>query len=138
MLYLDTSALVKLYVRERGSRETHARLKAASIVVTSRIAYPEARAALARRRREKGLAPTALSRAVSALSRDFSHIVVVELSEKVASKAGDLAERQALRGFDAIHLASALEAQELIGAATEFLCFDDRLRAAAISEGLAV
>jgi predicted nucleic acid-binding protein len=138
ILYLDTSALVKLYVRERGSRETQARLKAASLVATSRVAYPEARAALARRRRENGLTRSALSRAVAALSRDFSHIIVVELSDKVARSAGDLADRQALRGLDAIHLASALEARELTGATTEFLCFDDRLGAAALAEGLHV
>jgi predicted nucleic acid-binding protein len=101
------------------------------------VAYPEARAALARRQREKGITRTALSRAISALSRDFSRIVVVELSAKVANAAGDLADRRALRGFDAIHLASALEIRELTGSSAELLCFDDRLRAAAIAEGLA-
>ena len=81
---------------------------------------------------------SALARAVAALDRDLGHFVVVELSAKVAKRAGDLAQRRALRGFDAIHLASALEMEALTGAAPRFWCFDDRLRAAAVAEGLPV
>jgi predicted nucleic acid-binding protein len=61
---------------------------------------------------------------------------VVELSAKVAKRAGDLAERRPLRGFDAIHLASALEVEELTGVVPDFLCFDERLREAASAEKL--
>ena len=138
ILYLDTSALVKLYVREPGTVETRARLDDASLVATSRVTYPEARAALARRQRESGIARSALRRAVSALDRDLERFVVVELSTKVARRAGDLAERRALRGFDAIHLASALEVEQLTGSTPRFCCFDDRLRDAASAEGLSV
>ena len=59
-------------------------------------------------------------------------------SAKVAKRAGDLAERRALRGFDAIHLASALEVEELTSAVPSFCCFDDRLREAAAAEGLPI
>jgi predicted nucleic acid-binding protein len=48
-LYLDTSSLVKLYVTEAGSDSVHGLVNEASIVATASIAYPEARAALARR-----------------------------------------------------------------------------------------
>jgi predicted nucleic acid-binding protein len=129
---------VKLYVREPGTDETKARLNGAAMVATSRVAYPEARAALARRQRESAITRGALARAVSALDRDLGRFVVVELSAKVARRAGELAERRALRGFDAIHLASALEMEELTGAAPTFCCFDDRLREAACAEGLSV
>ena len=108
------------------------------MVATSRVAYPEARAALARRQREAAITRGALARAVSALDRDLRRFVVVELSAKVARRAGELAERRALRGFDAIHLASALEMEELTGAAPSFCCFDDRLREAASAEGLSI
>jgi predicted nucleic acid-binding protein len=138
ILYLDTSALVKLYVREAGTDDTRAQLDAASMVATSRVAYPEARAALARRQREAAITRAALARAVAALDRDLGHFVVVELSAKVAKRAGDLAERRALRGFDAIHLASALEVEELTGVVPTFCCFDDRLREAASAEKLPI
>jgi predicted nucleic acid-binding protein len=129
---------VKLYVREPGTDETRVRLDVASMVATSRVAYPEARAALARRQREGGIVRAALSRIVSALDRDLERFVVVELSLKVAKRAGELAEGRALRGFDAIHLASALEMGVLTGSTPSFWCFDDRLRKAASAEGLAV
>ena len=129
---------MKLYVREAGTDETRARLDGATMVASSRVAYPEARAALARRQREGAITRGALARTVSALDRDLGRFVVIELSAKVARRAGELAERRALRGFDAIHLASALELEELTGAAPSFCCFDDRLREAASTEGLSI
>jgi uncharacterized protein len=127
---------VKLYVREAGSDETRDRLDGVRMAATSRVAYPEARAALARRRREGAISAAGLARAVRALDRDLGRLVVVELSAKVARRAGEMAERHALRGFDAIHLASALEIEDLTGANVGFWCFDDRLRAAAAAERL--
>jgi uncharacterized protein with PIN domain len=53
MLYLDTSALVKLYVDEPLSQELSAALDEAEAVATSLLAYAEARAAFARARAEK-------------------------------------------------------------------------------------
>jgi len=106
------------------------------MIATSRVAYPEARAAFARRRREAAITARALARAVAALDRDLERFVVVELSAKVARRAGELAERRGLRGFDAIHLASALEVEELTGLTPEFFCYDLPLREAAAVEGL--
>lgn len=108
------------------------------MVATSRVAYPEARAALARRQREAAISRRALGRAVAALDRDLTDFVVIELSVTVAKRAGDLAERRALRGFDAIHLASALEIEQLTGVVPTFYCFDDRLREAASAERLPI
>ncbi len=127
---------MKLYVRETGTAETRARVGGATLIATSRIAYPEARAALARRQREAGIGRRALVRAVSALDRDLGRFVVVELSAKLARRAGELAEVRALRGFDAIHLASALEVEELMGLVPGFWCYDEPLRQAAAAEGL--
>jgi predicted nucleic acid-binding protein len=56
ILYLDTSALVKLYVEEAGTGEVATRVDEATIVATCRVAYAQARAAFARHRREGGLA----------------------------------------------------------------------------------
>jgi len=127
---------VKLYVWEPGTEETRTRLGGATMVATSRVSYPEARAALARRQREGAITRRALTRAVSGLDRDLERYVVVELSPKVARRAGELAERRVLRGLDAIHLASALEVEELTGLVPSFCCFDGRLREAASAEKL--
>ena len=135
-LYLDTSALVKLFVAEPGSAEVKRRCRQASVVVTSRVAYPEARAAFARRCRDGSLSPHESRRAASDLDRDFARFVVAELTGSVVHLAGELAERHALRGFDAIHLASAVEFGQMVGTPPRFLCFDDRLASAAAAERL--
>jgi predicted nucleic acid-binding protein len=137
-LYLDTSALVKLYVREQGSRAAKDAVRAAARVATSRVAYPEARAAFARRSREGRIAAKRLRRIVAALDRDLSTYVLVEVTAAVARAAGQLAERRALRGFDAVHLASALELGAALGSAPKLMAFDDRLTDAALAEGLVV
>ncbi|MBI5480986.1 MAG: type II toxin-antitoxin system VapC family toxin [Deltaproteobacteria bacterium] len=136
ILYLDTSALVKLYVREAGAARVKTRVGQAPVVATSRVAYPEARAAFARRHHEGALAAADLARIAGDLDRDFGALAVIELAESLARSAGDLAERHALRGFDAIHLASALELGRLVGEPPLFLAFDARLAAAAALAGL--
>lgn len=127
---------MKLYVRETGSRTVKRRVQAAVLVATSRVAYPEARAALARREREGALTTTGLRRAVAALDRDLGAYVIVEVAAALAQRAGGLAEKHALRGFDSLHLASALELQSLVGATPVFVAYDLRLMAAAAAEGL--
>jgi len=136
ILYLDTSALVKLYVSEEGSADVRRRVDRAEKIATSRVAYAEARSAIARRHREGYITSSGLRRAVLALDRDMSAFVIVELNEILAHLAGDLAERHALRGFDAIHLASAVELSHLLGTPPTFLTYDDRQARAAASEGL--
>lgn len=130
-LYLDTSSLVKLYVLERGSEDVRAHVQRATIVATSMIAYPEARAALARRRRERALRPAAFAVAKRQFEEDWPNYVAIEVTDALCREAGGLAERYQLRGFDSIHLASFLEIDRLAGEKTEFSSFDDRLNRAA-------
>ena len=52
ILYLDTSSLVKLYLDEIHSEAVHRWAQEAEVLATSRVAYPETFAALARRWRE--------------------------------------------------------------------------------------
>jgi predicted nucleic acid-binding protein len=138
ILYLDTSALVKLYVSEDASEEVRARVAGALAVGSSRVAYPEARAAFARRHREGGFGGADLRRIIAALDRDLSAFVMVNLERPLARRAGELAEKHGLRGFDAIHLASALELGALLGVTPAFLAYDARLMSAASSEGFVV
>ena len=89
-------------------------------------------------RRAPRLPAAGLKKAASALDRDLETYVVVELYEHVAREAGRLAEKHSLRGFDAIHLASALELGFLAGTPPVFMTFDDRQERAATKEGLLV
>jgi predicted nucleic acid-binding protein len=130
-LYLDTSSLVKLYVAEAGSEEVRAHVHRATIVATSTIAYPETRAALARRRRERALRPAGFAAAKRKFEEDWPKYVAVQVTETLCRDAGNLAERYALRGYDSVHLASFLEIAREAGAAdTEFSSFDELLNRA--------
>jgi predicted nucleic acid-binding protein len=108
-LYLDTSTLVKLYVAESGSEEIRARVDAATIVATSMIAYPETRAALARRRRERARRPAAFNATKRKFEDDWPKYLAVNVTDALCRKAGNFAERYALRGYDGVHLACFIE-----------------------------
>jgi predicted nucleic acid-binding protein len=131
-LYLDTSSLVKLYVAEPDSDAVRMLVEQATVVATSGIAYPETRAALARRRRERALSPTAYGTATRAFDADWPRYLAVDVSAAICREAGNLAERYRLRGYDSVHLASYLEIARRAGVAeTQFSSFDDRLNRAA-------
>lgn len=133
-LYLDTSGLVKLYVAELESDSVRQLVEGADIVATAAIAYPEARAAFARRRRDGGLQPRAVAAAKRALDEDWPRYLAVDVTAGLCRDAGDLAERYGLRGYDSVHLAAYLQVTRVAGQAkVQFSCFDSRLTAAARS-----
>ena len=105
-LYLDTSSLMKLYVDESDGDRIQALVGAADVVVTSALAYSEARATLARRRRERLMTASEAASARDRLDADWARFVVVACGHELARAAGHLADRHGLRGADAVHLAS--------------------------------
>lgn len=138
ILYLDTSALVKIYVDETKSAVVREHVKQAEGLATSRIAYAEARAAFARKRREQGLSRADYRSVVNDLDQDWADYFIVDVAESIVRAAGLLAECHALRGADAIHLASAVALSKQVGESVMFGCFDDRLAGAAGKEELRV
>ena len=132
--YLDTSSLVKLYVEEDGSRIVREFVERSEIVATSVVAYPEARAALARQRRGGGLTAAGYDRARTDFERDWPRYLTVAVSEAVYRSAGDLAEKHHLRGFDSLHLASYLSLLQEGQKQIEFSSSDETLNRAARKE----
>lgn len=138
ILYLDTSAWVKLYVREIGSKELRAYTAKAETMAASVVAYPEARAAFARLKAQCLSIEAKHQQRLAQLNLDWENMLRIELVPAVVRTAGDLAEVYGLRGFDSIHLASALWLKEKTSTPLSFAVFDQRLRAAAERAGLAV
>jgi predicted nucleic acid-binding protein len=136
ILYLDTSSLVKLYVPERESAAVKRCVDTAEIIATSRLAYVEARAAFARKRRERGVSPKDYRNIVQDFDRDWENYFIVDVSEALTKLGAALAEKHALRGYDAVHLASAVIVQREGGQPVNFSCFDATLSRAARREGL--
>jgi predicted nucleic acid-binding protein len=136
ILYLDTSSLIKLYVPEPESAAVKRLVDAAEVIATSRIAYAEARAALARKRRERGVSPADYRTIAQDFDHDWESYFVVDVSDGLVKLGGSLAEKHALRGFDAIHLASAMTIRKQGDRPVSFSCYDARLSRAARREGL--
>jgi predicted nucleic acid-binding protein len=131
-LYLDTSSLVKLYVEEVGSDQVRDLVARAAVVATSIVAYPETRAALARLRRSGDLIPPRFRAAKRNFEQQWPAFLTLEVTAAVSREAGDFAERYALRGVDALHLASFAEVARRAGPSdTRFSSFDDPLNRAA-------
>ncbi|MCF8127284.1 MAG: type II toxin-antitoxin system VapC family toxin [Deltaproteobacteria bacterium] len=134
--YLDTSSLVKLYIEEDSSSEVAALVDKSEITATSLIAYAEARAAFARRFREGAFTDNEYKILKDFFDQDWNRYLVVNLTEENILFAGELAEKHALRGFDAIHLASALRLRSKLSSSVAFSCFDKHLSNAARLEDL--
>lgn len=137
MRYFDASALVKRYVRERGTAKVR-RLLTSGVPVTSRLSAVEIASALARRAREGAFSDAARDRAITAFNTDLASMLVVELTADIVARAQALVRRHALRAGDAIQLASCLYIQEELGDETSLVAFDDRLANAASFEGLTI
>jgi len=105
--YFDTSAAVKLVVAEPGSSEAERIWRDARRVVSSVLIYPESRAALKRARRERRLTDTQLRLAITEFEGLWARVDRVGVSSVLATRAGVLAHDHDLRGYDAVHLASA-------------------------------
>jgi uncharacterized protein len=130
-LYLDTSAIIKLYVVEFDSASLRARVLEADSVFVADIAYPEARAALAAMRRGGRLSSRLHEQAKAEFDAEWAAYAKVAVTRRLCLEAGDLAERFALRGFDAVHLACFAEVAAAASPPVEFLSFDARLSRAA-------
>lgn len=108
LVYFDSSALVKLLVEEEGSDLAAELWDGCDAALSSRLAYPEVRAALAAAARAGRLSDAARTQAEAAWEGYWAAVRAVELSASVAAHAGDLAAQHGLRGADAVHLASLL------------------------------
>ena len=136
ILYLDTSSLVKLYVEEEESSRVADLVRSSKVTGTSLVAYAEARAAFARRFREKAFTPREYKRLTSSFDEDWDNYLIVRVTKELVRQAGYLAEKHGLRGFDAIHLSSAVTLREELSTRIIFLCFDEKLQIASHVEEL--
>lgn len=136
MNYLDTSALIKRFVTEKGSPLVQTLLARKGPVATAKIAYAEVHAGLKRKQREGHLSNAQYALACRQFERDWQAYVRVDLRDEVLLVARDLIQRHPLRGFDAIHLASALSLKSGLGEDITFAAADEPLLRAAQAERL--
>lgn len=141
LLYLDSSALVKRYVRESESDAVIARMDDAVAVATSLVTRAEVAAALAQAVRDRRMDDRGAKRAYREFSREWPDLGRVPVTDALVERAGALAWEHGLRGYDAVQLAAALTFQDVIdplGYGVLFAAFDDRLREAAARAGMKI
>lgn len=131
--YLDTSALLKLIIAEKGTDQAILLWRQASGIVASRLAWPEAVAALAAARRGRRVSDEGYQTAAEALRRCFQRCTMISIADPLIDRAAALTVDYDLRAADAIHLATALAVME---ADSLFVTWDRRLRVAAAQAGL--
>lgn len=107
IIYFDTSAIVPLVIEEASSLGASRLWDEADRVASSRLVYAEARAALAMARRMDRIDDDQLRTAVQDFESLHEQLDIVEITERLVRDAGSLAQQYALRGYDAVHLASA-------------------------------
>jgi predicted nucleic acid-binding protein len=138
--FLDTSTVLKRYVQETGTAWVQALAAPAArhSLFVARITLAETVAAITRRERGGSLTSQDAATAVADFQLDFARQYrIVEVSAALVAQAATLARRHALRGYDAVQLAAALEIQAS-APSLALLSADAELNTAAIAEGLTV
>jgi predicted nucleic acid-binding protein len=134
ILFIDTSALVKLYIEEPGSELMREAAREAAIAVST-LTFAELHATFARRKREDLLLASEFVQLHRRLADDWEELLQVPIGTEVLTLIPGLCERYSLRGADAIQLASALLLHQG-GLEITLACSDRLLFTAAVAEGL--
>jgi len=139
--FLDSSALVKLYLREQGSIYVSTLPQSAEdLLYVAQIAGVEVVSAIARQGFGKSISKRKAQTAITQFCLDFTaKFIVLSVNSPLIESAMQLAETHALRAYDAVQLATVLTiAKYGTGLTVTFVCADETLNKVARSEGLAV
>lgn len=138
ILYLDTSALVKRYVRETGTDEVIPLVENAGSVGSASLAKVEMAAALEKTVRQGWIKRKIALQAWQDFLDQWSSFTRLNISSGTIERASKLAWEYSLRGYDAIHLACAILWQETLETQITMATFDRDLWRASKKAGLAV
>ncbi len=143
--FFDTSAIVKRYASEIGSAwvTNISNPATGNPIYLARITEVETVSAITRQARENRILASDASAAITTFRYDFvNHYRKVEITPVLIDKAVSLAQGHALRGYDAVQLAAALQVNtgRLSGEMSDIILIsaDVDLNVAALAEGLAV
>ncbi len=142
IFYADSSVLVKRHVSEIGSVWFQNLVLPASnnSIITAKLSIVEVFSAFNRRRREAAISQTDyndFAKDFSTISNNEYHLL--ELSDSIIAESQRLLETYPLRAGDAIQLATAIYARNMLQntqlSAPIFLASDNKLLVASIAEG---
>jgi uncharacterized protein len=138
VIYFDSSALVKRYVKEDGSDAVQSLIRQGEGIATSKLAYPEILSAFGRKNRTGELARGLFEKLLHQFEADWKRIFVVELHDELLPTMKLLLTKYPLRGADTVHLSSALWLKRAVQTDMTFVASDINLLKAAEGERLRV
>lgn len=136
IVYLDASALVKRYVVEAESAQVVALIGGAQMTGTAVLCRAEVAAALAKAVRIGLVSRESAVKALGEFNADWEYLARFHIGEPLAARAAMLAWEHGLRGYDAVHLATALVWRETLGEAVTVATYDRELWRGARQAGL--
>jgi uncharacterized protein len=136
IVYIDTSALVKRYVRESGTQEVVVLLQELETVGTVLLTRVELASAMAKAVRIDWMTAGDAELGWQDFLADWESLVRLPLGAGLVERAGRLAWEHGLRGYDALHLASAVLWGETLDHPVVLATFDRELWLAAARCGL--
>ena len=129
--YFDTSALIKRYVRERGSTRVVSLMRRHELL-SSAITPVEVMSALSRRRRDRELSEEDFAATASRVQSERIRWELVEVGETVLNRAEEIVQGTVpMRALDAVHVASLMAFQAASSIQIPFVTGDGRQRDAA-------
>lgn len=138
ILYIDTSALVKRHIHEVGSDAVITWMREAQKIGMNVITRAEAAATFARASRVSVLSRPTAERLLDEFRQYWPQYIRLRLTERTVARADELAWEYGLRGYDAVHLASAILWQEALQEPVTLVTYDRQLWEAARQVGLRV
>jgi predicted nucleic acid-binding protein len=138
IIYLDTSALLKQYIQETGSDEVIKLLGGASSNGTNLLTYAEMASAITRSVRMGLISEDEAQTTWGDFLIDWELLVRLEVSWQITKRAAALAWEYGLRGYDAMHFASAMGWQDAIDMPVTLATYDRTLWTAAQKSGMEV
>jgi predicted nucleic acid-binding protein len=132
--YFDTSAFLKIYVKESGSNKARTAFKTHN-VVSSAILALECFSALSRRRQSNDFSETEFLKLQRVVRIGTRSVEQIRVSDEVLDGAEAITRRSAARALDAIHLSSARLFKESTNIDLLFITSDKKQNAVALREG---
>lgn len=137
MFYFDSSALIKRYLRERGTAAVNARFLSGERLFTSALTYAEVHAVLGRKRQMKELTSESYERARDEFTTDWLYVLtILEVDTNVMANLLGLVNRYRLRGADAVHLSSVHWLRDMCMLPPDFANRDSKLELVASDKQL--
>ena len=136
--YFDTSAIVKFYISETGSEAAREVFELSDVLATSSISYVETISVFTRINNDKKLSDSDYKNIISNFKKDWGDLFVLKIDNAIIKTAGQFIESYKIKGYDSVHLASAVILGQRINKIINFCCWDKKLNEAASKENLSI